>query len=108
MKEPTNKLAAIQAHQIVTLLRSLHSRLDDIVTTREAQLDDLTLDSVHQPQLNEEQKRISNTERRAALVSKRNRQTSVTPVYRLRTCKVTALSLLSATLDLTTRLNTCS
>lgn len=76
MKELTDKLAAIQApiaeeDQVVTLLGSLPSSYDNVVTALEARVDELTLEFVHQSLLNEEQKRTDgNKSTDAALYSK--------------------------------------
>ena len=76
MKELTDKLAAIQApiaeeDQVVTLLGSLPSSYDNVVTALEARVDGLTLEFVHQSLLNEEQKRTDgNKSTDAALYSK--------------------------------------
>ena len=62
MKELMDKLAAINApiseeDQVVTLLGSLPSSYDNVVTALEARVDDLTLDFVHQSLITAEQKR---------------------------------------------------
>ena len=62
MKELAEKLAAIKApiseeDQVVTLLGSLPSSYDHLVTVLEAKTDNLSLDFVQQSLLNEELKR---------------------------------------------------
>ena len=81
MKELTDKLAAVKApiaeeDQIVTLLGSLPSSFDNVVTALESRLDDLTLEFVHQSLLNEEQKRTESVVQPtdAALASSKPKQ----------------------------------
>ena len=65
MKELTDKLGAIKApiseeDQVVTLLGSLPESYSTLVTALEARVDDLSLTSVQQALLNEEQRREKN------------------------------------------------
>lgn len=62
MKELTDKLAAVDAviteeDQVVTLLGSLPTSFDNLVTALEARVDDISLSFVHQALLNDELKR---------------------------------------------------